>query len=35
MILAFLIGMAVGVVVMFALALYVIRREARRPWWRS
>jgi len=31
----FLLGVAVGMVVMWALALHVIRREARRPWWRS
>ena len=31
----FLLGVAVGMIVAFALALHVMRREARRPWWRS
>jgi hypothetical protein len=32
---AFLVGVAVGIVIATVVAGVAMRREARRPWWRS
>jgi hypothetical protein len=34
-VIAFLLGVAVGMVIATVIAGAAVRREARRPWWRS